>query len=76
MTPYEQFQNDPRILEIKDTLERMYATAAPKLIITTRGVKPIYDPEFLAVEKELMRRIRNIIHWDYPMLSHRQKLIG
>ena len=76
MTPHEQFQNDPRILEIKDTLERMYATATPKLIITTRGVKPIYDSEFLAVEKELMRRIRNIIQWDYPMLSYRQKLIG
>ena len=76
MTPHEQFQNDPRILEIKDALERMYATATPRLIITMRGVKPIYDPEFLAVEKELMRRIRNIIHWDYPMLSYRQKLIG
>ena len=76
MTPHEQFQNDPRILEIKDTLERMYASATPKVIITMRGPKLVYDPEFQAVEKELMRRIRNIIHWDYPMLSHRQKLIG
>ena len=76
MTPHEQFQNDPRILKIKDTLERMYASATPKVIITMRGPKPVYDPEFLAVEKELMRRLRNIIHWEYPMLSHRQKLIG